>query len=350
VATNPERSAEEKAADRAIDQEPNDKSAAIEGDITADAADRFAETIRPSWVQLGPTQSVQKDAAALEQVSSKGPDVTPVVPQSGSIREDTDAELKLAAATTIRPVKKVRKKTLLWAGGVAACFFALIAFSVTTQKEQETSLWESEKIDRPASVQSVPKEKFAKAKSVAKVESEPREKSFVEPSTSAINSPANREEEPLSASETKVSTASSQAAEQPLAKPIAEESEQQATAPQKVRIRVKTIPATAELTLDGSSVPNPFDQLLPKNGEHLFVAEASGYLKKYRRVAFDRNKELSMQLAPIKRKSRASRGTATKTASRRKSAKKASRRTSKPRRAASRAKSSRKSFISENPY
>jgi hypothetical protein len=349
VATNPERSAEEKAADRAIDQKPNDKSAKIEDGITADAADRFAETIRPSWVQLGPTQSVQKGAAAIEQVSTKGTDVDPVVPQPGTSREDTDAELKLAAAT-ILPVKKVRKKTLLWAGGVAACFLALIVFSVTTQKEQETSLWENEKPDRPVSVLNVPKEKPTKAKSGAKVESKSPEKSTVEPSASAISSPANRVEEPVSAPETTGSTPSSQAAEQPLTKPIAEESEQKAAAPPKVRIRVTTIPATAELTLDGSSVPNPFDQFLLKNGDHLFVAKASGYLKKYHRIAFDQDRELSMQLAPIKQKSRESRRTATKTASRRKSARKVSRRTSQPRRPASRAKSSQKGFISENPY
>jgi hypothetical protein len=92
--------------------------------------------------------------------------------------------------------------------------------------------------------------------------------------------------------------------------------------------------------LDGSSVPNPFDQMFPKSGEHLFVAKASGYLKKYSTIAFDQDKKLSLKLAPKKRKRRATRRTA----------RKASRRASKPKKAASQTKSSRKGFISENPY
>ncbi len=348
MATNPERSLEEKAADRTIDQEPKDKSATNGSDISSDAADRFADTIRPSWVQMGPSQSDQKDAAP-EQPPNSSPDAASVVEHSDSIREDTDAELKLAEAS-ILPVKKVRRKTLLWASGVAACFIVLIAFSVTTQKEQETSLWESETADKPPPVESVPKEKIAETKSAAQSESVPSTKSIAEPSSSAISSAEKRVEEPLITPETEVSTASSQAAEQPIAKPIAEQSEQKPAQPPKVRIRVKTVPTTAELTLDGSSVPNPFDQLLPKNGDHLFVAKASGYSKKYRRVAFDRDREVSLKLAPKKKKRRAKRRAATKTVAKRRSAKKASVPTSKPSRSSSRAGSSRKGFVSENPY
>ena len=218
MATNPERSTEEKAADREIDQEPNDKNATIDGDITADAADRFADTIRPSWYQIDKTPGAQEDSAALEQPESNNPEVDAAVPQSGSGREDTDAELKIAAAT-ILPVKKVRKKMLLWVGGVTACFFALIAFSVTTQKEQETSLWESDKGDKTAPAESVLEEKSAEAKSGAKAESETPTKSVAEPTASAINPSADRVEKPVLAPENNDLAASSQPADEAMSKP-----------------------------------------------------------------------------------------------------------------------------------
>jgi len=349
VATNPERSEEEKAADSTIDQELNDKNPTIDGDITADAADRYAESIRPSWVRTDRTQTVQKDTTALEQPSKNSPDAASVASQSVAGREDTDAELKLAAAS-ITPVKKVRKKTLIWAGIVAACLL-LITLSVVTQKKQKTSLWKSEKTATPADLQRLPKEAIDEARSGEKVESKLPAKTSTETSASTTVSPSDRVKEPLSEPEVvKDLTASSQVAEQPSSSPITEKPKQEAVESPKVHIRVTTVPVTAELTLDGSSVPNPFDRLLPKNGAHLFVARAYGYSKKYSRVSFDRDRKLSLRLQRKPRKSLVTRRRATKTASRQESTIAIPRKTAKPSKAPSSTKSSRKGFVSENPY
>ncbi|MBN1652587.1 MAG: hypothetical protein JXA30_02305 [Deltaproteobacteria bacterium] len=345
---NPQSSVEPRAADRETARQAEQKSTGQTDRLSADDADRYAESFRPSWVssnqevigQNSETEPVKSEIAAAS--TSKTIEIDP-----SCVKEDTDAEIKLAIAS-IHPVAKVRKKTFLWAGGAAAVFVLLIIFSVATQKKQETSLWENgtSELEKP---KTKPRETKLQAKG-RKNRAEPPNIATTRRGATARDSKAvskaaelpteSKADSPL-ASLAAVQTKSEENLEAaPAAAPAA------AAQPAKIRIQVTTIPTSAELTLDGSVVSNPFDQWLPKGGQHLFVARSNGYLKKFRRVVFDRNKELTLELSPKKEKSRSVGETASKTIR----AKKATERTAKTSSARARAKSSRKGIISVNPY
>jgi hypothetical protein len=62
------------------------------------------------------------------------------------------------------------------------------------------------------------------------------------------------------------------------------------------RIRVTSVPEDAELTLDGSRVPNPFDTGMPRGGKHRIHAQAAGYHSKDLTLNFDRDQEVAIRL------------------------------------------------------
>jgi serine/threonine-protein kinase len=67
--------------------------------------------------------------------------------------------------------------------------------------------------------------------------------------------------------------------------------------PALIRIRITTTPARATLTLDGESVPNPYDAELPASREtHTITASAPHHLPVSRIVAFSETRDLSLEL------------------------------------------------------
>jgi nicotinate-nucleotide--dimethylbenzimidazole phosphoribosyltransferase len=85
--------------------------------------------------------------------------------------------------------------------------------------------------------------------------------------------------------------AASPAEPEPAPKPAAIES---------VRIRIATVPPDAALAIDGSPVPNPYDELVPRSDKHRVVATAAGYETSDQLVGFDRKRDLVLRLARVR--------------------------------------------------
>lgn len=63
-----------------------------------------------------------------------------------------------------------------------------------------------------------------------------------------------------------------------------------------VHVRISTTPSGAELKLDGERVPNPFDAWVNRGGSHNVVADADGYTQREWSIAFDQDQTLSLVL------------------------------------------------------
>lgn len=68
------------------------------------------------------------------------------------------------------------------------------------------------------------------------------------------------------------------------------------TRPKSVHVRISTVPASAALTLDGDSIPNPFDAWVAESGARAVVASADGYAERTWSVTFDQDQTLSLVL------------------------------------------------------
>jgi hypothetical protein len=125
-----------------------------------------------------------------------------------------------------------------------------------------------------------------------------------------------------------------------------EKATEKANQPATVHVQILARPKHARLTLDGSQIPNPFEADVVKGGKHRVQAHADGHRSSDLTISFDRDRDLELKLDPIGAAARAKKAR-TRT---RASAQQASPapRPAKP--AAATAPARGAGFVSESPY
>jgi S-DNA-T family DNA segregation ATPase FtsK/SpoIIIE len=86
----------------------------------------------------------------------------------------------------------------------------------------------------------------------------------------------------------------------PTVMPAAQAAPEPAPRIETVRIRLTTSPKDATLSIDGITVPNPYDQLLPKGGKHRVTASAPDHETREQMVDFERRRDLVLRLPRVR--------------------------------------------------
>jgi len=114
--------------------------------------------------------------------------------------------------------------------------------------------------------------------------------------------------------------------------------------PATVHVRISAVPSQAALTLDGETIPNPFEADMVKGGKHRVQASAPGRRSADVTLKFDQNRVLELKLAEV-------RTAAAKSRRQRPTRANAPPRTPRPASSSPAADSTRGAgFVSESPY
>lgn len=232
------------------------------GAFSEHEADHFADSMRASWdvttAEAEPAWAAAVSTPAAEATTKAR---TPIAPSF-----DTDDLPPVALA------KGFDRRVIVAAGGLLL-MFVLIVWSLSGGEPEAPPSWSSQA-------------------------------GSTEPQAPAA--PSEAPAAPPAPTETAPSTALPTRASEPTAPRIAPTV--QANAPptsaprdvpaKSVHVRISTVPASAELKLDGETVPNPFDAWVARGGEHTIVATADGYAENDWSVSFDRDQTLSLALKP----------------------------------------------------
>jgi hypothetical protein len=241
----------------------------VSADLSAADADRFAARFRPSW-----------EAAAPGPVSARpsAPHSVPAsIPSSAAWDQETDLDVSEF------PGAKQRRRALMLAAAAVVSFVVLVALGFLSTRTT--------------------------APLVTTPHTDLREQQRSEPSPQtpppqAMPAPAPVEPAPPPPP-TVVPVAPPTAAAEPAPAPPSEPSvqarvEKPARGPVLVHVRVTTSPDDAQLSLDGSPVPNPFDTSMPQGGKHRVVAHADGYHSDTLTLSFDRDQTVAIRLDKLK--------------------------------------------------
>jgi hypothetical protein len=293
-------------------------------------ADRIADAFRPSWEPPAPTR-----ASAPIVTSAATPEPRPVL---------------LSELPGARP-----RSGLLIAGGAVLSFFALAAlgWAATRSEEPPAQAPSAEQATPkpPAAAQATPA-KPAPAQRVAVIEPTPAAPAPNEaaPAEAAPVEPATAE--PATAEPAAVLGAPSAPSEPVAAGPSAATSpEPDAVTPRAkpepvlVALRITTSPREAKLVLDGTSVPNPYDALLPKGESYELEASAPGYHGRTLTIDLERERRVALEL---QRERKAAPAVESSEAPRAAPAKPARKRNRTPRAPAEPKKGA--AFVEESPY
>lgn len=69
-------------------------------------------------------------------------------------------------------------------------------------------------------------------------------------------------------------------------------------APVLRRLRIRTVPSSATLSLDGRTVANPYDGRLPDGSSHTATAQAADFRERTQRIELHEDRELTLRLEP----------------------------------------------------
>jgi hypothetical protein len=64
------------------------------------------------------------------------------------------------------------------------------------------------------------------------------------------------------------------------------------------RLRIRTVPTSATLFLDGRTVANPYDGRLPDGSSHALIARADGFHDTTQQIELSADRELLLRLEP----------------------------------------------------
>ncbi len=290
----------------------DDDGAWSAGTLSDHDADRFADSMRPSWdMPAADTEDSWSAANAFATTATQIPTGRAVAPSN-----DSDG---------LPPVvlKRSLDKRMITAGIGGLLLIALALWSMIDHKPEAPPAWEGTSTNAPATP------------------SAPAPPSAPPPGTSpAASAPAAATPTPPVATPS-VPPVTTTAAPAPLAPapteapsaPVPTPTTPSPTTPKTVHVRISTTPSGAELKLDGERVPNPFDAWVTAGGAHKVVADASGYTQREWSITFDQDQTLSLVL-------------------KREEAKRPVRRTRRPAARAPQSKSRPRGagFVTDNPY
>jgi hypothetical protein len=291
----------EPAASAAADAPaPEAAQAEPEQRFSDEDAERFAANFRPSWEPAQPVR-IPAEVAARNSIPALGPAAV-IVPEP----ELPDA--RLAGAD-------LRKRGLLMAGGAVAGFFVLVALAIAMSSRSMPNVPPAKKMPEltasaapanpPATATAT--EASADTPSTAalaalRAGSVPAAPPAAEPAATAG---ANAEAPGTAENSAPVAPAQPIAPEPPAnaapaeTTPVAIVAPAPAPAPAppaEVHVRIAAAPSSARITMDGSTVSNPFDAHAPRGEHHRLQVEAPGHAPRDITLAFERDQKLTVKL------------------------------------------------------
>jgi hypothetical protein len=340
----------------------DDQPAVATSALSADDADRYANSIRPSWDPVPQGEKGEKGDNGSSAVRT-----APVFESREN--KETPAVWNPNSSAHGIPIQipyQFSKKHFFWVFGSVAAVVALFALVILVSSG--TDIGARAKFNRfsgSSSRQSVPKDmpRDNAAQGAIARDALPKTKTQVEqpsPASATTSSARTAATQPAvvpvrpteNAPEVlqQLSTGAISVKSAPAAPAV------QLKAETKVRIRVETSPKKAQLYLDGAAVANPYDLQVNTSGSHLFEARLEGYGSATQTVDFNKDRLVYLSLSRAQREATASAASTKQVASvtsQRKTASRASAKQKSVRRArptASPSKSIGAGFVSTNPY
>jgi len=296
-----------------------------QNELSAEDAERFAASIRPSWQP--PEGKDYGNGAAAAVVAS-----TPVTPGTAAM-----ARLAPAEEDAIKGLPgSERKRGLMITTAAVLGFFALAALGIATSRPDVPAASEPSAA-APKTVVAPPKLSPRTRKAAPAAPAVPAPVPTTAPGASAAV-PAPPSASPASAGAaaaaptaaialppaapaqappvpTPIGTPPPPTGTQPmppsaavtLPSPQSVTSAQTRVAPARekpvepatVHIQILARPKHARLTLDGSPIPNPFEADVVKGGKHRVQAHADGHRSNDLTISFDRDRDLELKLDAI---------------------------------------------------
>ncbi len=312
---------------RQVRAEAQQSARGAEAQLSSDEADRFADSIRPSWEPPLPEQEPEPvagtsatDSQAIARSRRNG----------HTWVDDTHDRIELQRELPTGGLRQ--QKGLLMAGGLSIGLLAVIWISMAAQPDEKPEPWDSSETVSEASEPApsgpgagsetdVRAPGSGSAQHSAQLAMAPLASALPDsvgssPGNSPGSSPEAPPSEPAAAEPVQTGAPQIGSAPQVSATANASSKKRQGSAaaasskgsrtsgrardksPAKVHIRVTTLPSTAELSLDGSRVPNPFEAWVPPSGRHEFRAQAKGHKKVWRLLDFGENQTVQLKLPP----------------------------------------------------
>ena len=286
--------------------------------LTADEAERFAASFRPSWEPAPATATgapseppagpSEQPAAASTPAPPAGDDELPVAlpGHTGSRRPlliAGGAVIGFGLVTYLAIASSSNDAPAAVTEPVAVAEPAAVAEAPATAAVAEVSEQPSLPADapkQPASAQ--PAAPSAQASvtppsGALPAPDQPEAPSPVGPSEAAAQAPAAQappaqaQEAPPGQGDTLNTTAA--AAQPPQAQPPAEAAEEEP----RVRVDLTTVPRRARIEVDGKRVKNPYQAELDPSGNHDVRVSARGYETRSWTLSFDRDQKLTLSLS-----------------------------------------------------
>jgi hypothetical protein len=286
------------------------------GGLSAEDAERFAASIRPSWE---PPEGKDYGAGAA----------TPAIATGAAARNTAAAVLPAGAVEDIKGLPgSQRRRGLLITTAAVLSFLALAALGIMTSRpdvpttRQPTGVSASNGAARKTAL-TAPKPVVSQKTAPIAVPAPaiaPSASDVAAPSTpvAAAAPPAAAPALPPTAVTVPPATTPAAVTVQPAAPaaaapPIAAGPPQppagvvanatpvseRPRAPVTVHMQIAARPSHARMTLDGSPIPNPFEADVIKGGKHRLQAHADGHRSSDITVNFDRDRDITLKLDPI---------------------------------------------------
>ena len=285
-------------------------------ELSALEADHFADSFRPSWEtadEPGFAELLASQGEAMTASEPAGP-ASDTAERAGDVDEDALPALSVSRSS--------RKTWLLLATPTAAVALVIwVSIFVATEEhealEQEQAAVERVSADQRPAPSADPaaltegREPMNEPAPVVAAETAARATEAVALQAKTAYPPADAVPEPGAANEPGTEPPVDSVAHPARATPAipARLPEKKPSAPRArrarrqaqrnaVHVRVTTTPASAQLSLDGTAVPNPFDAWVARSGGHRFSARADGYIEQSQTVSFEKDRTVSLVLSP----------------------------------------------------
>jgi hypothetical protein len=286
------------------------------GGLSAEEAERFAASIRPSWE---PPEGKDYGAGAA----------TPAVATGAAARNTAAGVIPVGAVEDIKGLPgSQRRRGLLITTAAVLSFFALAALGIMTSRPDVPTTQQSTRLSasngaarqtvltasKPVAPQkttptAAPATASASDVTAPSTPAAPAAPTAAAPTTlppaapAAVTAPPATTPAPVTVQPAAPAAASPIAAAPPQP-PVgvvanAAPASEKPRAPVTVHMQIAARPSRARMTLDGSPIPNPFEADVIKGGKHRLQAHADGHRSADITVNFDRNRDLTLKLDPI---------------------------------------------------
>jgi hypothetical protein len=274
--------------------------------LSIEDAERFAANIRPSWEPPpGVPIGIDRDEAAASAAPAQAAPSSPVEDEIPELPGAHRRRGLVIAASTVFGFA-----TLAVLGVVSgSASIPQAAQSIARMREgppaaSEPAIREPEPEAPQAAQPAQPATTDEEAQAAALTEAEPQpvasptegaEAAQLDPAESepSVVAEASPESTPAEATSERPEPGEAQPAPAAALPPPAAEPEPIA---KTVRVKISATPAHAQLTLDGTPIPNPFDADMVKGGKHRVQARAPGHRSGEVTISLDRDRNVALQL------------------------------------------------------